>query len=269
MDSKIGKNQLIQTKSFSDLIRFHNMGKEQDKIKNLLSRERKFWDNESKSQQNGLFETFTSISYKRILEYFQIPSNSFGLEYACGSGAFSNFISSSRIVGLDISFNLLRSSKSVIPVQGNGEELPFKKQSFDFVLCAAALHHIRRLNQALAEIARVIKPGGYLYIFELNTNHPQRKLVSTRQSGFRKIFRGTNFSPTEVLISEKRLLIELSQAGLTLESKYYVSPVYRHPTRLAKVQTIISRYFAKGIFKKYLESYILIRAQKSLSAKIL
>ena len=94
------------------------MKNKQKKIKSLLSREKTFWESKIKVQQNGSFETFTEISYRKTLEYFKIPSYSFGLEYACGSGAFSNFMRNSKIVGIDISFNLLKSSKSIIPVQG-------------------------------------------------------------------------------------------------------------------------------------------------------
>ena len=228
----------------------------------MLSEERNFWESKIPTQPDGSFETLSDSSYKKIIAHFNPPADSFGLEYACGSGAFSNFIADCQIVGLDISMSLLKNSESIIPVQANGEKLPFVNESFDFVICAAALHHIPQLNQAISEIYRVIKHGGYIYIFELNTNHPQRKLVAARESKFRKVFKTTSFSPAESLIPEKKLLRILDNAGFALNSKSYISPVYRNPTALAKLQAIVSRYFAKGILKKYVEGYLLISARK-------
>lgn len=230
----------------------------------LLSEERRFWDHESQISQDGSFETLTDLSYKKIISYFQIPPHSRGLEYACGSGAFSSFITARMIVGLDLSLNLLKNAKSIIPVQGNGETLPFRDESFDFVLCAAALHHIPRVRVALEEIARVLKRGGFLYIFELNTNHPQRRIVARRKSLMRSTFKGTHFSPTEALIPEKTLLSELSRAACIIKGRDYISPAYRNPTSMGKLQIMVSRFLAKGFLTKYLESYILIRAQKAL-----
>ena len=241
------------------------MHKRPEKPENLVSRERRFWDRESELHSEGLFETFTRAAYENIIELFRIRPHSLGLEYACGSGAFSGFITESRLIGLDISFNLLRSSKSVIPVQGDGEALPFKNRAFDFVLCAAALHHIPKLDRAIAEIARVIKPGGHIYIMELNTHHPQRKLVASRQSRFRKTFKSTHFSPAETLIPEDTLFRELGRRGFAVRLKTYVSPEYTNPTRVGRLQSLVSRYLAKGILKKHLESYVLIKAQKERS----
>lgn len=236
---------------------------EESAKRELLSGERIFWDHESETSRDGSFETLTDHSYRKIVSFFQIPPASRGLEYACGSGAFSNFVAARTIVGLDLSFNLLNRATSLVPVQGNGEELPFRSRSFDFVLCAAALHHIPRLRRALEEITRVMRPGAFLYIFELNTNHPQRRLVANGQSRLRSTFKGTHFSPAEVLIPEKRLLMVLEQTGCVIRDKEYVSPVYRTPTSVGKLQIMVSRFLSRGFLKKYLESYLLIRAQKT------
>jgi demethylmenaquinone methyltransferase / 2-methoxy-6-polyprenyl-1,4-benzoquinol methylase len=49
---------------------------------------------------------------------------------------------------------------------GNGELLPYADASFDRVTIAFGLRNITNKNQALAEIARVLKPGGMLYCLE-------------------------------------------------------------------------------------------------------
>jgi SAM-dependent methyltransferase len=44
------------------------------------------------------------------------------------------------------------------------EELDLPDASFDVVLCTQVLEHVRRPQQALEEITRVLKPGGYLLL---------------------------------------------------------------------------------------------------------
>ena len=53
--------------------------------------------------------------------------------------------------------------KRAVFVRSEGEKLPFEKQSFDVVLCRVALPYMNN-RQALAEIARVLKPGGVLLL---------------------------------------------------------------------------------------------------------
>jgi SAM-dependent methyltransferase len=54
-------------------------------------------------------------------------------------------------------------------VQGRGEQLPFAGSSFDAVVCCLAIEHTNDVDAVLAEVARVLEPGGQ---FLLLVNHP-------------------------------------------------------------------------------------------------
>ena len=47
---------------------------------------------------------------------------------------------------------------------GRGEELPFGSASFDFVFAKDVLEHSREPERVMGEIARVLKPGGAVYL---------------------------------------------------------------------------------------------------------
>lgn len=49
-------------------------------------------------------------------------------------------------------------------VQGDAHALPFRNVSFPAVLCSQLVEHVARPEQALREIARVLAPGGWLFI---------------------------------------------------------------------------------------------------------
>lgn len=230
-------------------------------LKPAETQEKEFWESDYNAREDGSFKTLADESYQTILSFFSIPNGGLGLEFASGSGAFSEFIDDCTMVGLDISLSLLKSTKSLIPIQGSGEVLPFRDDLFDFVLCAAALHHIPDLQKAVNEIARVVKKGGKIFILEPNCHHPQRKLVAKERSPWRKAFSSTHFSPAENLIPETKLLRILGDAHFSLESKWYMTPAYRSVSVAGRLQNFVSRYLAKGMFARYLESYVLMQAR--------
>lgn len=62
---------------------------------------------------------------------------------------------------------LLRAArKGLLAVSAPAECLPFPDASFDRILVVDALHHFRRQEAAVAEFARILKPGGRLLIEE-------------------------------------------------------------------------------------------------------
>jgi len=76
------------------------------------------------------------------------------------------------IVGVDISKDDLESARkrftnqSVEVFEMNVESLEFDDDSFDTMSMAYSLHHLDGMNKAMAEMLRVLKPGGNLIIQE-------------------------------------------------------------------------------------------------------
>jgi ubiquinone/menaquinone biosynthesis C-methylase UbiE len=54
----------------------------------------------------------------------------------------------------------------IMPVQGDSERLPFASGSFDVVTCANSFHHYPRQDRAVAEMRRVLVPGGKLLLID-------------------------------------------------------------------------------------------------------
>ena len=88
--------------------------------------------------------------------------------------------------GVDVSWNMMEELRRKLGktgtrlnlAQGDAAALPFRDASFDVVLTAQLLYLIEDWGQALAEIRRVLKPGG-LYLFcyeEIERNEAARLL---------------------------------------------------------------------------------------------
>jgi ubiquinone/menaquinone biosynthesis C-methylase UbiE len=80
-----------------------------------------------------------------------------------------------RVVGLDISQSFVEiaganAKNAGVAVEfrhGNAARMPFPGDSFDFIVCQAAFKNFSEPVQALAEMHRVLKPGGKALILDL------------------------------------------------------------------------------------------------------
>jgi SAM-dependent methyltransferase len=98
------------------------------------------------------------------------------LDFGCGNGAqtFSFAPHFDTVLGLDIDRRYLgefatdQERRSIVPrawpVCFDGGELPVRTASVDFVITFEVLEHVRNEHLALAEMHRILRPGGVLAI---------------------------------------------------------------------------------------------------------
>jgi SAM-dependent methyltransferase len=89
------------------------------------------------------------------------------LDLACGSGPMSRELAAPdrTVIGIDLSPDELRLAGERGPgpwVRGDALNLPFQDGSFDAVTSSMGLLVVRPLAEVLAEVTRVLKPGGVL-----------------------------------------------------------------------------------------------------------
>lgn len=107
------------------------------------------------------------------------------LEVGTGEGQVARAMAAvhgATVVGVDPTANqiaeALRRGGGVEYHRAGAEDLPFEEASFDAVVCCLVFEHIDAVDAALAEVARVLRPGGR-FVFCLN--HP---LLQTPGSGW-------------------------------------------------------------------------------------
>lgn len=106
------------------------------------------------------------------------------LDVGCGDGQISRLLAATgaRVVGVDPTWNQI----SVAGQRGGGacyaraaaDGLPFPDASFDATVACLVFEHIDAVDAAIAEVARVTRPGGRFSFF---LNHP---LLQTPGSGW-------------------------------------------------------------------------------------
>ncbi len=110
------------------------------------------------------------------------------LDVGCGSGPLSAALrdQGAVVTGIDQSAGMLAQARRLVGedvdlrVADLAEPLPFGDAEFDDVMASLVLHYLRDWAPTLAELRRVLKPGGRLIA---SVNHPMMVNVTHRHEG--------------------------------------------------------------------------------------
>jgi ubiquinone/menaquinone biosynthesis C-methylase UbiE len=73
--------------------------------------------------------------------------------------------------------------------QAGAKQLPFEDNSFDIVISTASLHHWKQPQESMAEVHRVLKPGGFALLYDLVKNTPKEVMAEgSKKYGRFRIF---------------------------------------------------------------------------------
>jgi ubiquinone/menaquinone biosynthesis C-methylase UbiE len=94
-----------------------------------------------------------------------------------------------RLTGVDLSadmitaatHNLERFGGRAVAVAGDVTSLPWADNSFDLIVSSLSLHHWDEPEAAVPELARVLRPGGLIYIYDFPFA-PFDRLASTART---------------------------------------------------------------------------------------
>jgi len=105
-----------------------------------------------------------------LVEYADVQPGEKALDVATGTGntAIALSVAGAEVTGLDVSPKMLQMAQgraeeegqTIRFVEGSAEAIPFEDATFDLVTARHAPHHFRDVAKFLAEVVRVLKPGG-------------------------------------------------------------------------------------------------------------
>jgi demethylmenaquinone methyltransferase/2-methoxy-6-polyprenyl-1,4-benzoquinol methylase len=112
------------------------------------------------------------------------------LDVAAGTGTSSASLarSGAEVVALDFSPGMIAEGRRRYPkiefIEGDAEKLPFADDTFDAVTISFGLRNVEHPKVALAEMYRVLKPGGRLVVCEFSK--PPRTLFRAGYAAYMK-----------------------------------------------------------------------------------
>lgn len=163
---------------------------------------REFYDNFADDYDQS---RYSSDKQKKIDEYAKAvvldlvgdADHKTMLDCGCGTGRFANLLAQrgARVVGMDISGNMIKIAKKKTPLAefiiGDVFNMPFKEKEFDLLVCSQLLTHLHQYKKPLLEMKRVINRNGTIIIDIRNILWPFRPLQILKQT----IIRNSEYAP--------------------------------------------------------------------------
>lgn len=211
---------------------------------------------------DGVIDTFVRLSGLR-------PGARIA-DLGCGSGIFTDLLRRRgyQCTGVDLSPTLIRIARRNFPgiefIEGDIERLPFADASFDGVLLAGVLHHFTDRSHCVAEIKRILRPGGKFVAFDPNRMNPAMYLYRDRSSPF--------YSSVGVTENERPLLADeiattFRAAGFRVDTEFHSGLTYRYtasPTarRLLPIYNLIDRLLFRPTFMRRMRAFVFTFGEK-------
>jgi ubiquinone/menaquinone biosynthesis C-methylase UbiE len=168
-----------------------------------------------------------------VLEWLNAQMGEFILDLGCGDGQLTQRVASTgaHVLGVDASAEMVTAARErgVEAEQATAENLPFHNATFDAVFSNAALHWVRDQDAMMAQVHRVLKPGGR-FVAEMgghgNIAAIRVELLAVlERHGFGDREDGVNYYPTAECYTKR-----LKAHGFKVE-KIEIIP---RPTKLAE-----------------------------------
>ena len=145
------------------------------------------------------------------------------LDLGCAGGFMAEALAArgAQVIGIDPAADSIAAARAHANAQGLrigydvgvGEALPYDSASFDAVVCVDVLEHVADLTKVLAEVARVLRPGG-MFLFDTINRNPLARLatITVAEDLLRLLPRGTH--DPAMFIKPRELRAGLQGAGL-------------------------------------------------------
>ena len=136
-----------------------------------LQKELDTYYNYGKDLSTRYYHKLRIINFKKLIDRIKFPQNAKILDIGCGCGIYAILLaeSSFNTVGIDVSDEKIKMAtiwskdKKLVSIQflkADGERMPFKDNTFDFIVCSEVFEHLGNPFRGMQEFTRVLKRSG-------------------------------------------------------------------------------------------------------------
>ena len=190
-------------------------------------------------------EFFTRVKVRELLALARrrvgAPAELSFLDVGCGPGETDRFLAGQvgALAGIDVSAAMVEAASARNPavdyrLANSDGPLPFEAATFDVCFAICVLHHVEpsARSDLVGEMARVVKPGGLVALFEHNPLNPLT----------RRAVAGCEFDRDAVLLNRREAQRLLWEAKLDQPQHAYIVYFTRDSPRRRRIEHLFRRF---------------------------
>ena len=147
-----------------------------------------FYDDRYEGEYMASHEGLEELRVRETLQSIPLHPGATILDYGCGRGAWVRLLHAvfpqARLVGIEISPTAVERARRDHPgdefLVFDGGEAPLEDASCDLVFSYHVLEHVRDLRESVADMARLVRPGGYVCAILPCANRGSIEEIATR-----------------------------------------------------------------------------------------
>ena len=163
------------------LIRFNLIASPEEQLWHLETQERAYFDHIAPTWDAYVASAYEADLQERLTRLLPWRQEMTVLDAGTGTGYLAGMMASlvGNIIGVDCAPAMLTRAgekmaqagyRHVSFKEGMAEDLPVATGSVDIAMCHMLLHHVVSPRTVLAELRRVVRPGGYVLIIDAHTH---------------------------------------------------------------------------------------------------
>ncbi|TMD52542.1 MAG: sigma-70 family RNA polymerase sigma factor [Chloroflexi bacterium] len=163
------------------LIRFNLIASPEEQLWHLETQERAYFDHIAPTWDAYVASAYEADLQERLTRLLPWRQEMTVLDAGTGTGYLAGMMASlvGNIIGVDCAPAMLTRAgekmaqagyRHVSFKEGMAEDLPVATGSVDIAMCHMLLHHVVSPRTALAELRRVVRPGGYVLIIDAHAH---------------------------------------------------------------------------------------------------
>jgi len=192
----------------------------------------KRFDKWAGSYDTGIVSIFFKKCNRKICQLVNLQDGMKVLDVGCGTGSLLKELSQSgrelNLYGIDLSPEMINGARVKLKdvehvelYERSAADLLFQSNYFDYVVCMNSLHHHPNPKQSLAEMTRVLKPGGVMILMDGFVDSTVRKVLSQAANVLRNEGKVHRFKREEL----QRIFRSLGYKSITQETFLVLSPI--------------------------------------------
>lgn len=143
------------------------------------------FDKRAAAYDDGFEGSLSKRFYNLLLDRIDVGQGAAVLDVGCGTGTILKKLAERTQIsgyGIDVEENMIAEARSKCPKMeisvSSCTETPFDDCQFDIITACMAYHHFDDKRGFAKEAARILKPGGHLYITDPRFPFVIRKLLN-------------------------------------------------------------------------------------------